>query len=69
MVGRDSQVTHRVTHGKLAIHCQGTPPMSLSVISIFVCLDDFARTYEEWESHQMIATGRKRRRSGKLRLS
>ena len=37
-------------------------------LTIFCCLDDFAQTFEDWEHHNLIPTGRKRRRSGKLCL-
>ena len=43
--------------------------MSLSITAIFCCLDDFAKTFEDWERHHLLPTGRKRRRSGKLCLS
>ena len=43
--------------------------MSLSVTSLFCCLDDFARVFEEWERQRLIPTGRTRLRRGKLALS
>ncbi len=42
--------------------------MSLTTIALFCCLDDFARSFEDWEHHRLIPTGRKRRRPGKLSL-
>lgn len=42
--------------------------MSTSIIALFCCLDDFAKTFEDWEQHRLIDTGRKRLRVGKLSL-
>lgn len=43
--------------------------MNLRTISLFCCLDDFARAFEDWERHRLIPSGRMRRRAGKLALS
>jgi len=43
--------------------------MSINITSLYVCLDDFCKSYEEWERHKLIPTERKRRRAGKLYLS
>ena len=42
--------------------------MSISTTVLFVCLDDFAKTFEAWERERLIPNGRKRRRKGKLSL-
>ena len=42
--------------------------MSLSTTALYCCLADFAETFEDWERHRLIPTGRKRRREGKLSL-
>jgi len=42
--------------------------MSITTTALFVCLDDFAKTFEAWERHRLIPNGRKRRRAGKLTL-
>jgi len=43
--------------------------MSLSTIALYCCIDDFAKTYTDWENHHLIPTGRQRKRKGKLTLS
>lgn len=43
--------------------------MSINTTALFCALDDFAKTYEEWEHHHLIPSGRRRRRKGKLSLS
>ena len=42
--------------------------MSITTTALFVCLDDFAKTFEDWERERLIPNGRKRRRAGKLTL-
>ena len=42
--------------------------MSITTTALFVCLDDFAKTFEDWERRGLIPNGRKRRRAGKLSL-
>ena len=43
--------------------------MSTDITALFCCLDDFAKIHEEWERHNLIGTGRRRHRKGKLSLS
>lgn len=43
--------------------------MTIHTTALFCALDDFAKTYQEWECHHLIPTDRKRRRQGKLSLS
>ena len=42
--------------------------MSLSITSMFCCLDGFVRVFEDWEHQRLISTGRTRLRRGKLAL-
>ena len=43
--------------------------MTIHKDALFTCLDDFCRTYEEWERHHLIPTSKQRNRKGKLSLS
>lgn len=43
--------------------------MSINITALYCCLDDFCKIYEEWERHQLIPSGKKRHREGKLALS
>ena len=43
--------------------------MNTSITALFCCIDDFAKVYEDCERKQLISTGRRRMRSGKLSLS
>jgi hypothetical protein len=43
--------------------------MRYNIIAIFFCIDEFCKTYEEWEKHRLIDTGRKRYRSCEMSLS
>ncbi len=48
---------------------KGIPPMNeLSITALFVCLDDFANLFEQWQRHHMMPSERKRFRQGKLSL-
>ena len=42
--------------------------MSITTTALFVCLDDFAKTFEAWERERLIPITRKRQRKGKLSL-
>ena len=42
--------------------------MPITTTALFVCLDDFAKTFEDRERRGLIPNGRKRRRAGKLSL-
>lgn len=43
--------------------------MRYDILSIYCLLDDFCKTYEEWEKARLIDTGRSRHREGILSLS
>ena len=43
--------------------------MNTSITALFCCIDDFATVFEDCERKQLISTGRRRMRSGKLSLS
>jgi hypothetical protein len=43
--------------------------MRYNIIAIFFCIDEFCKTFEEWEKHRLIDTGRKRYRSCEMSLS
>ena len=37
--------------------------MNYNITALFVCLDEFCKSFEEWEKHRLIVTGRKRHQS------
>ena len=43
--------------------------MNTSITALFSCINDFAKVFEDCERKQLISTGRKRMRPGKLSLS
>lgn len=43
--------------------------MGYNITALFFCLDEFSKSYEEWEKHRLIDTGKKRYRSGQMCLS
>jgi len=43
--------------------------MRYNIIAVFFCIDEFCKTFEEWEKHRLIDTGRKRYRPCEMSLS
>jgi hypothetical protein len=43
--------------------------MRYNIIALFFCIDEFCKTFEEWEKHRLIDTGRKRYRPCEMSLS
>lgn len=43
--------------------------MAYNITRIFCCIDDFAKTYKEWEKHRLVGAQGSRVREGKLSLS
>lgn len=43
--------------------------MGYNITALFVCLDDFCKSYEEWEKHRLMDTGKKRHRVCHMSLS
>jgi hypothetical protein len=43
--------------------------MPYNITALFFLLDEFCKTYEEWEKHRLIDTGKKRHRSCEMSLS
>ena len=43
--------------------------MRYNITALFVCIDEFCKTFEEWEKHRLIDTGRKRFRACEMSLS
>ncbi len=43
--------------------------MRYDITALFFCLDEFCKSYEDWEKHRLIGTGRKRCRPCQMQLS
>jgi hypothetical protein len=43
--------------------------MKYNITALFFCIDDFCKSFEEWEKHRLIDTGKKRHRSCEMTLS
>jgi hypothetical protein len=43
--------------------------MRENITALFFCIDEFCKSYEEWEKHRLINTGKTRYRSGEMSLS
>ena len=43
--------------------------MNYNITALFFCLDEFSKSYEEWEKHSLIDTGKKRYRPCEMTLS
>ena len=39
------------------------------ITALFYCIDEFCKTYQEWEKHRLIPKTSKRDKAGKLSLS
>ena len=43
--------------------------MNYNITALFFCLDEFSKSYEGWEKHRLIDTGKKRYRSCEMTLN
>ena len=43
--------------------------MKYDIVSLYVCIDNFSKIYEEWEQKKLIRTTKNRKREGKLSMS
>ena len=43
--------------------------MAIDITTLYCCLDDFCKVFEDWQAHRLIPSSRKRQRSGKLSRS
>lgn len=43
--------------------------MNYNITALFFCLDEFCKSYQEWEKHRLIDTGKKRYRACEMSLS
>ena len=40
--------------------------MAIDITTLYCCLDDFCKVFEDWEAHRLIPSEQTRQRSGKL---
>ena len=43
--------------------------MKYNIVSLYVCIDDFSKIYEEWEQKKLIGATKNRKREDKLSMS
>ena len=40
--------------------------MAIDITTLYCCLDDFCKVFEDWEAHRLIPSAGRRKRPGKL---
>ena len=43
--------------------------MKYDIVTLYICIDDFSKIYEEWEQKKLIGATKNRKREGKLSIS
>ena len=43
--------------------------MKYNIVTLYVCIDNFSKIYEEWEQKKLIGATKNRKREGKLSIN